>query len=78
MPGMNGVEMVRKIYEVNPHSNVVLMTGYNPEFVVPADMRKGCGLLSKPFTIAQVLEAVEKCLNSQKRPERGEENAATA
>jgi two-component system cell cycle sensor histidine kinase/response regulator CckA len=62
MPKMNGVDLARRMFQLKPHPNVILMTGHNPHLLVPEDLQKLCGLLMKPFTRKQVTEAIEKCL----------------
>lgn len=65
MPVMDGVEFVRKIFELNPTSNVILMTGFSPRETAPEDLKRLCGTVSKPFSPTQLLTAVKKCLEYQ-------------
>jgi DNA-binding NtrC family response regulator len=71
MPRMNGIEMVDKIFLINPHSNVILMTGYDCRAEVPARLQNICALLGKPFSVQDLLGSVKKCLENQtlKRPQ---------
>ena len=71
MPRMSGLEMVDGMFAINPHSNVILMTGYDCHSEVPDRLQKVCALLDKPFSIQELLRAVQKCLESQalKHPE---------
>jgi DNA-binding NtrC family response regulator len=62
MPAMGGIGMIHEILNIDPGANVILMSGYNPDEVVPCDIRKFCSVLRKPFTPAQLLQAVERCL----------------
>jgi DNA-binding NtrC family response regulator len=62
MPFMGGVEMAREMFEVCSHANVILMSGGNLSDIVPADVRRLCSLIQKPFLPAQLMEAVMKCL----------------
>jgi two-component system cell cycle sensor histidine kinase/response regulator CckA len=62
MPGIDGIEMIHRIVRVHPHANIILMTGYSPESLLPEDMEKLCALLAKPFTPAQLIEAITRCL----------------
>jgi DNA-binding NtrC family response regulator len=62
MPEMGGLEMVRRILETHAYANVILMSGYNPEHIVPADLRGVCSVIGKPFRAAGLIEAVKKCL----------------
>jgi DNA-binding NtrC family response regulator len=65
MPRMNGIEMVDKIFLINPHANVILMTGYDCHVEVPVRLQKVCELLGKPFSVQELLGSVRKCLESQ-------------
>jgi DNA-binding NtrC family response regulator len=67
MPKMSGVALARRLFELKPHPNIILMTGYNPHFVVPDDLQKLCGLLMKPFSAKELVEAVEKCLKVERK-----------
>jgi DNA-binding NtrC family response regulator len=62
MPKLDGIEMVRKMFEMKPHSNVILMTGYTPEQIIPDNVLKLCAALAKPFTVQQLTDAIRKCL----------------
>jgi len=50
MPVMDGIEMTREMFALKPHTNVILMTGYHAETLVPEDLKRLCSLISKPFT----------------------------
>jgi DNA-binding NtrC family response regulator len=71
MPRMNGIEMADRIFLINPHANVVLMTGYDCHAEVPARLHKVCALLGKPFSVQELRGSVRKCLESQalRRPQ---------
>ena len=60
MPLMGGIEMVRNIFEVDSHSNIILMSGYNFCDVVPDDLKRLCSVIGKPFTAGRLIEAVRK------------------
>jgi CheY-like chemotaxis protein len=52
MPGMNGLELCRRIRQARPETQVLLMSGDPPPSTsVP--------LLEKPFTMGQLLESVQ-------------------
>lgn len=63
MPVMDGVEMVRKIFEMHAQANVILMSGYNFADVVSDDIAKLCVLIKKPFSPRELIGAVNKRLN---------------
>jgi CheY-like chemotaxis protein len=59
MPGLNGVETLRALKQLNPDVNVVMITGYAAQDLVAASLDSGAFLcLPKPFGIAQILEVV--------------------
>ncbi|MEP6717198.1 MAG: response regulator [Terriglobia bacterium] len=66
MPVMDGPTFVRKVFQHAPKSNVILMTGFNPDQATPEDLKHICSTIRKPFTPAQLMTAVNKCLEYQK------------
>src|SRR5262245_20262510 len=59
MPGMNGVELFRRIRKMRPDCPVVLMTGFALEDLVRQAMREGVfAVLPKPFDMADVVGAL--------------------
>jgi DNA-binding NtrC family response regulator len=62
MPVMEGIEMTRRIYEIDSHANVILMSGYGRSRIPPEDFESLCAVLEKPFTMAQLLKTVKDCL----------------
>ena len=59
MPGLNGVETLQALKQLNPEVNVVMITGYASEDLVAASLDSGAFVcLSKPFGVAQILEVV--------------------
>jgi two-component system, cell cycle sensor histidine kinase and response regulator CckA len=66
MPHMGGIEMVRKIFEMHAHANVIMMSGSNLPDLIPDEVRRLCSVIEKPFTPARLIEAVNKCLDYDK------------
>ncbi len=62
MPIMDGVQMVRKVFDVSSRANVILMSGANLGDLISDDVRRLCSVIQKPFGPAQLIEAVDKCL----------------
>ncbi len=63
MPEMSGLELVRKIREVNPQTKVIFVSGFfgleDLKRELDAEiLRYGYGTLSKPFKISEMLELV--------------------
>ncbi len=67
MPHMSGLEMVRRIFSNPCQASVIIMSGTPLSDMVPAEAARICAVLQKPFTNAQLLQTVNRCL----RPGRG-------
>ena len=63
MPKMSGIEAARCIKSIDPHAEILLMTGYTAGVIIPEDLLSVCSTLQKPFTSKQLLESVHSCLN---------------
>lgn len=65
MPGMNGIETLRQIRELNCQAVVIMMSGYgNPQNMEQA---KELGVLyntTKPFDLSDLRDLVSEVLNS--------------
>ncbi len=62
MPGMGGGELARRISEQRPETRLLLMSGYSEELV--AAEYGGAPFLGKPFTPAELAEAVRRALDA--------------
>ncbi|MBN1347317.1 MAG: response regulator [Phycisphaerae bacterium] len=61
MPGLNGVEFVQKLLEIDRRVSPIMMTAYPDVETAAAAMRRGsCDYIPKPFRQEQLLEAVER------------------
>ena len=67
---MDGVEMIHQIFSLQPHTNVIVMTGYQMERMLPDDLKKLCSSISKPFTPKQLIAAILKCLKFEEALQR--------
>lgn len=68
LPGMNGLEFLRKVQEMNPDAIKILITAYGSEKVV-ADARK-VGVqdfIEKPFTSDIIEESLSALIQNYKR-----------
>ena len=55
MPGMDGLELVRRVVELDPTIVTVLLTGFTTESQILAAMRAGAfDFLSKPYTLSEL------------------------
>lgn len=62
MPGMNGLELARRVHEVSPLTKVLLTTG-STLGLPDRHALKSCGvdfLLTKPFSVQQLMTAVRQ------------------
>ena len=59
MPGMNGIELCRRLRAVAPDLKVVLATGAAAANQAGASKSGFCGLLNKPFPAADLWRLVE-------------------
>ena len=60
MPGLNGVETLKLLREINPGACFVMITGYAGSEMVDESLGNGAMLcLAKPFGVAQILDLVE-------------------
>jgi DNA-binding NtrC family response regulator len=61
MPGLNGLETLKKMKEMRPDIKVIIVTGYNSvETVTEASQLGACGYIGKPFQPQEVKEIVKK------------------
>jgi CheY-like chemotaxis protein len=65
MPGMNGVELFRRIRTLRPEMPVVLMTAFALEGLVQDALREGAfTVLPKPFAIDHLVRAISSAARS--------------
>jgi CheY-like chemotaxis protein len=63
MPNKGGDEVIRFTKRFDPGIPVIVITGYTSLDIASECVRMGAdGFLAKPFTIAQLRQAVDKCL----------------
>lgn len=66
MGRISGLDVCRELLEINPHMNVIFLTGYR-EYALDAWETGACGFLVKPLTV----EAVRKRLSALRFPMEG-------
>jgi len=66
MPGTDGIELQRRIHELDPDMITIIMTGYaSVETAVQALKNGAYDYISKPFDPEEVLEAVGKAVGGE-------------
>jgi len=70
MPGMNGLELTRRVLELRPGLPVILASGYGtPEHEQAAAKAGVCAVLAKPMGLQTVAEALHQALAAPGREE---------
>lgn len=71
MPGMTGLEVLSRIMEIDPSTDVMLMTAhYSSETAVEAIKKGATDYLNKPISIAAVREKIAKLIEAGKQRQR--------
>ncbi len=69
MPGISGLEFLKRFRAIDPHAPVIIMTAYADVPVVVEAMRLGViDFLVKPFSLDSLLPLVERSLRAAARP----------
>lgn len=75
MPGMNGIELVRKLKGEGASCTVILITGHGDVALAVEAMKAGAAdFIEKPFDDTVLLDAIRAALEA--RPVAGSENSA--
>ncbi len=68
MPGIDGIETLKRLRKLNPDSQVVLLTGHATVKIATEAMRLGAlDLLEKPVDIEAVVEKIEEAATNKLR-----------
>ncbi|MEW5694104.1 MAG: sigma-54 dependent transcriptional regulator [Candidatus Hydrogenedentota bacterium] len=74
MPGMSGMELLKKIKIISPNTNVILVTGFSSiESAVEAMKLGADDYLTKPLNRVEVLKLVERIYKTKNLHERTEQ-----
>lgn len=66
MPGINGLETLRLLREINPEIPVIMMTAFESEVVLPANCNLGPTYsIQKPFDLIEIKTLVEKTIKNR-------------
>jgi signal transduction histidine kinase len=76
MPGMNGIEGLRKIREIDPHLSVIMLTGFGALETAKEALRHGANdYISKPFDTGEMRDVIGRNVE-RTRVHRASESAA--
>ena len=76
MPGMTGIEGLRKIREIDPHLSVIMLTGFGALETAKEAVRLGANdYISKPFDAGEMREVIGRNVE-RTRVQRAQENAS--
>ena len=65
MPGMGGIELLRRVHEIRPDTRVIIMTGDCAPDAVAASLRHSAfSCLVKPFTLNALKDSISNALSS--------------
>jgi CheY-like chemotaxis protein len=61
MPGMNGMEVAKKILAVNPHQRIIFASAYMKETLQESvkQLKQVVELMQKPFYLRQLVDTIE-------------------
>lgn len=77
MPGMTGIEGLRKIREIDPHLSVIMLTGFGALDTAKEALRLGANdYISKPFDAGEMREVIGRNVE-RTRLQRASENTAS-
>jgi DNA-binding NtrC family response regulator len=62
LPGMTGLELLRKTKQLRPELPGILMTGYGTPEIEARTQALNCGYLAKPFGLAYFVQMVRDAL----------------
>ena len=64
MPRVSGDEVVKFARKTSPNSKVIIISGYSSLYAASQSVNSGaCAFLSKPFSIAELVQTVQRCLD---------------
>ena len=78
MPGINGIDLLQKIKEVKPETDVLILTAYNCHTNIQRSFKhKAAGLILKPFDVIELKTKVRRILNFRDHLEDMDESRGT-
>ncbi len=65
MPNMNGLDAMRRIFEIDPHARVIMCSALGQQHLIVEAIRAGVrDFIVKPFKPERILSAIEKALRA--------------
>jgi DNA-binding NtrC family response regulator len=74
LPGMNGIEVIRRIKNINPSLSVIIMTGFSTNKINPDReskenslnevVKNASGILFKPFTTQEIQNIISNVIDN--------------
>ena len=70
LPGINGLEVLKRLKEIDPRLPVLMMTGHGSELVAVEAMKAGaCDYLIKPVVLSELKLRLEQLVGRERRDE---------
>jgi DNA-binding NtrC family response regulator len=67
LPGMDGIETLKKVKELRPDTAVIMVSGHSEKELLEKAMKEGSyAYLHKPFDASMLVDVMEKCVASNK------------
>jgi len=64
MPSMDGIQVLKRIIQINPNAKVVVVTSINSKHIVDGALRLGAkDFLTKPFRLSEFIRVINKVLS---------------
>jgi DNA-binding NtrC family response regulator len=68
MPGMDGFQTLDEIKNIDPKTNIIIMSVYNREgFIEKADSERAFARIAKPFDIEELLQLIIRAIENQRK-----------
>ena len=64
MPGMDGIALSKKVSKIDPKLKIMFMTGFSGVVMNRKDLEKDTRMVSKPFHLKDLVNEVEKLIET--------------
>lgn len=70
MPGVNGVDTLKRLKELQPRLPVIMATAYATNALASASMKNGAfGYIAKPYELKELFEVLARAVTRSELPE---------